>query len=188
VQGKKANFNPKQGESWLYGKKVFILLFLRSGMRATEIGRIIAISIIGALCIFFVQPWLYQSGSFFLSDVDPEQWIANAYIPASSLVFGVTLGATCLWYGLSLKASPQRSKDTATWRTLWWVILLGPIVSAGLALYLCRDSDDAFISLVFMYIFDILLMYWITTASSSPGHTKHLPPGSFALRQLFEPR
>jgi len=157
-------------------------------MRAQEIIRIIVITMVGASLLFFVQPWLYHQGVIFLSDVSPEEWVADAYIPASILIFIVSLVATALWYGFAAKAKPQRSSDTSTWRVLWWVILLGPVLSVSGALYLCRESSDALVSLTLMYVFDILLMYWIATASSSPGHTKHLPPGSFAIRQIFEPR
>lgn len=157
-------------------------------MRATEVIRIIAIVVIGAVIVFFAQPWLYQSRTLFLNDVDPVLWVADAYLPASSIVFFVTSAATVCWYVLSLKASPQRSRETSTWRTIWWVLLLPPVVSVCIALYLCRDSSEALVSLTFMYILDILLIYWIATASSSPGHTKHLPPGSFAIRHIFEPR
>lgn len=158
-------------------------------MRPAEIIRIIVIVVIGAIVVFLVQPWLYQSGNIFLTDVDTAQWIENSYVPASIIVFIVTSATTFLWYGLSLKASPKRSSEMSAWRTLWWVFLLGPILSAMFGLYLCqKDSSDALVPVALMYVLDVLLLYWVTTASSSPGHTKHLPPGSFLLRQLFDPR
>lgn len=157
-------------------------------MRAKEIIRIVAITGVGAAVIFFVQPWLYRQGVIFLSDVTPEEWVVDAYVPASILVFGVSLTATCLWYGFAARAQPQRSGDTLIWRNLWWMLFLGPVLSVSGALVICRESRDALVSLTLMYVLDILLLYWIATASSSPGHTKYLPPGAFTIRQIFEPR
>ena len=157
-------------------------------MRALEIIRIIAIMVFGACLVFLVQPWLYQSGILFLSDVDPEQWVAESYTPSASIVYGVTSVATWLWYGLALKAKPQRSQDTANWRVLWWIIFLAPVVSVVAVLWFFRESNDALVWQAGMYVLDVLLLYWISTASSSPGHTKLLPPFSLAIRQITEPR
>lgn len=154
-------------------------------MRAQEIVRIVIMVVIGASTLFFIQPLLYLRRIISLGDVSPEQWIENAYTPASILIFTVSLAATGSWYIFASKANLRQSKDTFSWRLLWWVIFLGPVLSVLGGLYICRSSSDALISLTLMYTADILLMYWVTTAISSPGHTKFLPPGSFTMRSLL---
>lgn len=157
-------------------------------MRAFEVIRIIALTVLGVALMLFVQPWLYQSQILFLSDVtDTETWIADEYLQGAYLVGGVSVVATFIWYFLSARAKILTSKDTSTWRLLWWLILLLPVLSIGGALAFYNSSRDALLTLTVLYILDVLLLFWLPTATSSPLSTKFLPPGSFLMRRLFEP-
>jgi len=157
------------------------------GMNVFEMLRIIAITLLGAIVMFFLQPWLYQSQILFLGDVTPENWIADEYMPGAYLVAAVSILGTLLWYFLSARAKILTSQDTSRWRLFWWLICLLPLLSIGGALSFFNTSRDALLTLAVLYVIDVLLLFWLTTATSSPAPTKFLPPGAFVLRRLVEP-
>jgi hypothetical protein len=156
-------------------------------MRPLELIRIITIVVLGAALVFVLQPWLYQSQTLFLSDQDVETWLTDQYMPGAYLVGGVAIAATFLWYFLSSGAKILSSKDTSQWRLLWWVILLIPVLSIGGAIAFFNKSRDALLTLTILYVLDVLVLFWLPTATSSPLPTKFLPPGSFLMRRLLEP-
>lgn len=156
-------------------------------MRALELIRIITIVVLGAALIFFLQPWLYYSQNIVIGDVDLKVWLADQYMPGAYLVGGVAIAATFLWYFLSAGAKILSSKDTSQWRLLWWIILLAPVLSIGGALAFFNRSRDALLTLTLLYVLDVLVLFWLPTATSSPMATKFLPPGSFLMRRLLEP-
>jgi hypothetical protein len=60
-----------------------------------------------------------------------------------------------------------------------------PIVGTGLAIVLSRQSilapkssGDAILSLIILFTIDIIFIYWLTTATSTPGCARRLPPGA----------
>lgn len=132
------------------------------------------------------QPWLFRSNAISLDVPDVEQWIATEYTSSTYWVLGAAIAATVIWYVAASTANPLTAKDTSSWRLLWWIVLLLPIASVGIALWL-QTEEGARLWLAFMYIIDIAIMYWLPTASSSPGLTKYLPPGSRNIRNLLEP-
>jgi len=156
-------------------------------MNVFELVRIIAITILGCILMFAVQPWLYQSQTLFLADVAPEAWVADEYMPGAYLVAAVSIIGTLLWYFCSAGARILTSQDTSRWRLFWWIVFLMPLLSIGGALYFFNKSRDALLSVAFLYVFDIFFLFWLPTATSSPAPTKFLPPGAFVLRRLSEP-
>ena len=155
-------------------------------MKALEIIRIISITVVGIALVLIGQPWLYRSNVISLDVPDIEQWIATDYTVGTYWVLGASVIATLVWYVSAASANPLTAKATASWRLLWWIFLLLPIAGIGVAMYL-QNEPSARLWLVAMYVFDILLLYWLPTASSSPGLTKYLPPGSRNIRNLVEP-
>lgn len=155
-------------------------------MKPLEIIRIIAITILGVVLMLLAQPWLYRSNVISLDVPDVEQWIVTDYTIGAYWVLGASIAATLIWYISASGANPLTAKDTASWRLLWWIVLLLPIVGIGVALYL-QNEASARLWLVAMYVLDVLVLYWLPTASSSPGLTKYLPPGSRNIRNLVEP-
>jgi hypothetical protein len=155
-------------------------------MRSGELIRIIAIIVLGAVLMFVVQPWLYESQILFL-DTDPADWIANQYMPAAYLVGGVSIAATFAWYFLSAKARTLQAKGMDTWRLLWWIMFLAPILSIGGALAVFNQNKAALLVLGLLFTADVLWLFWLPTVTSSPEPSKFLPPGAFTIRRMIEP-
>jgi len=156
-------------------------------MRASELIRIAAFAVLGAFLVFFLQPWLYQNQILFISDQTVDTWLTDAYMPGAMLVFGIAFVGTLAWYFLSAGAKIVTGEDNSRWQVLWWIILLAPVLSVCAALAFFNSSQDALLSLTAFYVFDVVLLFWLPTATSSPLTTKFLPPGAFFLRRLFEP-
>jgi hypothetical protein len=147
--------------------------------------RILSVSIAGAVAMFLIQPFLYQSGILAITDVELETWVAEKYTSGAAIVFWTALAATLIWY-LSARRSQITSFDQASpMRLVWGLLLLIPIVGICVALAFFNDSSQALMSLTVLYVLDILLVYWFSTAISSPGLLKFIPPGSFTLRHLI---
>ena len=158
------------------------MLFL---MKPLELVRIIAIIVVGIALMLVAQPWLFRSGAIFL-DLNVEQWLVTEYMTSTYWVLGASVISTFVWYFAAANAKPLKSSDTDSWRLLWWIIFLVPILSIGVALFLQTDPSTR-LWLAAMYVFNIAILYWLPTASSSPGSTKYLPPGSKIIRDLLEP-
>ncbi|HEY9828877.1 MAG TPA: hypothetical protein V6D19_25950 [Stenomitos sp.] len=137
--------------------------------------------------IFLIQPWLYRSaiGFFLVTDLDIEDWLAEQYMPGAVIVFSTALGATILWYIIARNKAVTAASDVAPMRLPWGLLLLIPIIGICCALYFFNKSNDALLSLTFLYVVDTLMLYWFSTAISSPGLLKFIPPGSFTLRHLL---
>lgn len=155
-------------------------------MKPLELIRIIAITVFGIILVLLVQPWLYRSGFIPLDVFDVEQWIVTDYTPSSYWVLAASIAATVIWYFSAANAKPLTAKDTSSWRLLWWLFLLIPIASIGIALYQQTEPSSR-VALAGLYVIDVLVLYWLPTASSSPAHTKYLPPLSMPIRRLVEP-
>jgi hypothetical protein len=153
-------------------------------MRAAELTRIVIIIILGTGLVFFLQPWLYNSQTLFI-DTAPEEWISNQYLPGAYLISGISVAMTVGWYVLSAGAKILTSKDTSSWRLLWWIFLLVPLLSIGIALKVFNQDQTAMPSLALLFVIDVLILFWLPTVTSSPGHTMFLPPGSMTIRRMI---
>lgn len=150
-----------------------------------EVIRIVVVSLIGAAIMFLLQPWLYQNGIIALNDVEPEAWVGDKYIISAVTVFLVSIISVILWYAIASKAKVQLARETSSMAIVWWIFLLLPILSICAAIYFFNDSNDALLSLTGFFVFDILLIYWFSTAISSPCSLMFVVPGAFFLRNLF---
>ena len=155
-------------------------------MKAGEIIRIIVLSLIVAGLMFWIQPQIYQLKIIRISDVPMNPWLRNDYTTGAWIVFGCSLLATLIWYFLTAKAKVIGTLDTLRWQVIWWLLGFLPILGICIALYFFNRSQDALLSLTGFYIVDaIFLLFWLPTATSSPGSFKHIPPGAFLLRRLI---
>lgn len=155
-------------------------------MKAGEIIRIIVFSVLGLALMFWGQPWLYQNRIIPITDVPRiEAWVSNEYLPGATLVFVVSFIATVLWYVMAAKAKVNTASDSFRWQVVWWIVLLLPILSIFGAIGFFNRSQDALVSLTSFLILDaIFLLYWLPTATSSPGSLMYTPPGAFFMRRL----
>lgn len=147
--------------------------------------RILSVGIVGAILMFLVQPWLFQSGVLPITQVEVEPWISEKYTVGAAIVFSTALVATILWYTSALRAKVTTFNESSPMRLAWGLLLLIPIVGICVALYFYNDSNEALLPLTFMYVIDIVWVYWFATAISSPGLLKFIPPGSFTVRHLI---
>jgi hypothetical protein len=156
-----------------------------------EIIRLFVFPILGLLLMFVLQPTLYQSRVINLEDVKVDKWLPSGYYPPASLVFGCAIFAALIWV-IWNTMSPPPSNAAARGRSVaWWVLSLIPLLSiAGGVVWsriavLGKDvgSDQATLTLTFFFMIDVLLLYWLTTATSTPGLAKYLPPGAGLFRK-----
>lgn len=157
-------------------------------MKAGEIIRIIIFNVLGLILMFWLQPLVYQNRSIRVADYPGgvDTWIRENYFPSVGIVFGFSLLATLLWYFLTARAKVKNASDVASWNLVWWLLGLLPIIGIAIALIFFNNSDDALLSLTGFLIFDgLFLLYWLPTATSSPGSFKYIPPGAMTIRRLI---
>ncbi|MDJ0901000.1 MAG: hypothetical protein QNJ55_19530 [Xenococcus sp. MO_188.B8] len=155
-------------------------------MKAGEIIRIIIFVVIGLGLMFWIQPLIYTGRYIRLRDVVAVDWVADNYSIGAGVVFGFSIFATLLWSFFTAKAQIRGAVDVSRWQVMWWLLGLLPIIGIAIALIFINQSDDALLSLAGFFIFDGLIwLFWLPTATSSPGLFKHIPPGSFMLRRII---
>jgi len=156
-------------------------------VRQSELLRIVGFSFLGWLLMHLFQPFLYrnQLPFFALTSVPRiESWIGNYYMPGATIVLSSSIFATLLWYFLASRAQPRTAHDRQSWLLVWCLILFIPVLSIIVALFLFSFTPEARLSLTVLYILDAALLYWFTTATSSPRDLIYTPPGAFILRRL----
>ena len=154
-------------------------------MQLTEVIRLFVIPILGMMLMFVVQPLLFSGQWLRLSDVKIQTWLNSHYMPMAIIVFASSLLALVIWIGWNLK-SPHRTPEAGAQRaSSWWFISIIPIIGTVLAIVLSRQSilapkssGDAILPLIILFTIDIIVIYWLTTATSSPCGARRLPPGA----------
>ena len=156
-------------------------------MKASEIIRIIIFSLTGLIVMFLAQPFLFRSRItiFRISDIDVGTWINNYYNPGGIVVFVVSVLSTIIWYLMTANAKAHQAKEVAQWVVVWWIFLLFPVLSICVAIGFFTGSNDTLVFLTIFFVLDILLLFWLPTATSTPGGLKFVPPGSIHLRRFF---
>ncbi len=150
-----------------------------------DVIRILSVAIVGAILMFLVQPWLFQSGIVPITQVEVDTWLSEKYTVGAVIVFSTALVATILWYVSALRAKVTAFNEASPLRLVWGLLLLLPIIGICVALFFYNNSSEALLPLTFMYVVDVVWVYWFTTAISSPGLLKFIPPGSFTVRHLI---
>jgi hypothetical protein len=154
----------------------------------TEVIRLFVIPILGMMLMFVVQPLLFSGQWLRLTDVKVQSWLNNHYMPMAGMVFASSLLAVVVWIGWNMK-SPFRTPEAGAQRVgSWWLISIIPIIGATIAIVLSRQSilapkssGDAILPLIILFTIDIIVIYWLTTATSTPSPAHRLPPGSMNL-------
>jgi hypothetical protein len=155
-----------------------------------EVIRLFLIPLTGAVVMFVLQPILYQSQMLRLTDVKPQIWVNAHYFPAAIIVFACAIFTALGWCALNTLSPPDGMKAAKKRATLWWTIGIIPVFSIGLAIFLSRQgilapkgSNDATISMICLFLFDVLWLYWLTTATTTPGLARSIPPGAGLFRK-----
>ena len=156
-------------------------------MRSTpaEIIRLFVIPILGTMLMFVAQPLLFSQQFVRLTDVTVKTWLNNHYYPMASIVFASLLLAVVIWIGWSIKSPPKDTAAGVQRAGSWWFISIIPIIGTAIAIVLSRQgilapksSGDAILPLIILFSIDIIVIYWLTTATSTPGIARRLPPGA----------
>jgi hypothetical protein len=158
-------------------------------MKPIELIRMLCFLGLGGILMFLVQPLLYQNqlSFFFISDQPVDTWISNEYTPAATLVFCVASVMAIVWYFWSARAKISMAEQVQGWRLTWGLMGLLPVISIGVAIGIFNTSADGLATLTFLFVIDVLILYWLSTATSSPAPVKYVPPFSALLRPLIEP-
>lgn len=155
-------------------------------MKRGEIIRIIGFGVIGFVLMFYGQPLLYKNRAIRITDVSVKAWLREDYIVAAGIVFALSVLATIIWCFLTARAKVGGAIDAFRWQVVWWLLGLLPVLGIGIALFGFNRSEDGLLSLAGFLLFDGLIwLFWLPTATSSPGSFKHIPPGAFLIRRLI---
>lgn len=150
-----------------------------------EVIRLFVIPILGMMLMFVVQPLLFSGQWLRLTDVKVQTWINNHYLPMAAIVLASSLLAVVVWIAWNIK-SPHKTPEAGAQRVgSWWFISIIPMIGIIIAIFLSRQSilapkssGDAILPLIMLFAIDIIVIYWLTTASSTPGGARRLPPGA----------
>ena len=149
--------------------------------------RAIVVTIIGGSLIFFVQPWLYQNTFFSPRDVpDVDVWVRDIYRLNANIVFGVSIFSQVAWHFIAHRFRGDE-REAPNMKTPWWCFFSFTIITSFVTVYFLGGSGDdrsgdALPSLAFFFFVDVLIIYWLATAISSPRALKYIPPGSLFIR------
>lgn len=155
-------------------------------MRVSEITRIVFFGVVGIFIMFVLQPLLYTRRFIDLSDVnDIQNWVSDFYMKGALIVFFTSAIATLIWLLFAATSKGHKADDVNKSQPIWWVIGFIPIVGIGLAIGPYKGSNDALVSLTFFYIIDVFILYWLATATSTPGSLMYIPPLSDKMRDFI---
>jgi hypothetical protein len=150
-----------------------------------EVIRLFVIPLLGLMLMFFIQPILFMSNIFRLSDVRVQTWVNSHYMPAAGIVFAFSLLAILIWIGWNVKSPPASVSEAFRRQGPWWFLSLIPIFGIVISIVLSRQgilapkgSNDATVYLGILFFLDVAVLYWLTTATSTPGLARGIPPGS----------
>jgi cytochrome bd-type quinol oxidase subunit 2 len=154
-------------------------------LQIDEVIRLFVIPLVGTMLMFVVQPLLFSGQWLRLTDVKVQSWLNNHYMPMAAIVLACTLLSVAIWIGWNVKSPHHDISEGERRATAWWFLSLIPIVGSILAIVLSRQSilapkgsSDAILPLVVLFTIDIITIYWLTTATSTPANGRRLPPGS----------
>ncbi len=154
-------------------------------MKSGEITRLIICLIIGALIIFLGQPKIYDLRIVRITDIpDLKEWIGSYYMNQAAIVFVSSLISVIFW-SISAVRSKANGSELKTWQGVWYTLLFVNVLSIFIAIYLNKVSDDALLSSAFFLLFDVIWIFWLGTALSSPNLFMYLPPGAGTIRRVF---
>jgi uncharacterized caspase-like protein len=156
-----------------------------SSTRTSKIPRIIVIFAL-SLFLFFAKGQLFVGEVIVLTDIaSVEEWFNGHYSIGASIVYFTSFFSTVLWYFIVANIKIVRQKDAKCISLIWWEFMSLQVIAIWIAISFFNNSNDALIWLILFYIFDVGLIFWFTTATTSPGNLKFIPPLSVFLRRYI---
>ena len=157
-------------------------------MKAIEVICAVAVTILGAVLLLVIQPALYLNYTISLNDIQKVgDWVNFNYLPAAVLLLGFCLVAQVIWYRVAVKFQGDE-RDASKMNLIWWFLLIGVLVGIAIAIFRSAftsgGSAQAVPSLLFLFLLDGAILFWLATAISTPNRAlKYIVPGSFYLRR-----
>lgn len=158
-------------------------------MKAGEVIRATCITLFGAFLLFLMLPWLYQYTFLTPLDVEVEEWISEKYLIGATIVFVVTVISQLIWFAIAVRYRGDE-KDVEAKLVYWWGLLILSLVSIAISIYICcmssGGSGEVFPSLILFFLVAVAVIYWLTTATSTPGALMFIVPKSLDIRNIFK--
>lgn len=132
------------------------------------------ISIVTGFILFIAQRWLLATGGWGLIQIvtTSRQEYANSYFtPAALIVLIVSTVCAIIWYVIAARWSVHFApiKEMASARLIWAGLSLPPVLSVVItALIFGGISPTAFPWLLLFLVLNLLIVYWLSTALSTP--------------------
>ena len=158
-------------------------------MHLGEIIRAVGFTFGGLILLFLVAPWLYQYTILAPVDVDVLEWIPGSYTTGAVIVFSCSLVSQVLWLAkaVNYKGDDRGAKDNEKY---WYLGLAISLISIPVALFFTtfgqEGSSIALPSLFVIFAGAVAAIYWLATASSTPGALKFIVPYALDIRRIFE--
>lgn len=80
----------------------------------------------------------------------------------------ISLISVIFWSVAGIKSKATGSELKA-WQGVWYGLLFINVLSIFIAIYLKKVSDDAVLSSAFFLLFNVIWIFWLGTALSSPN-------------------
>jgi hypothetical protein len=167
-------------------------------MRAKNFITLITTLGLASIFVLVLQPHIFQEPMIPLSmsSRDLDTWWSNIFSPTTNIIFVAGLVTTLIWFIKATTSKYTKSSDVLGARLLWWGIfwgylLLSFIAFAGLN-YFANNSNkpikgifEASLWSAPFLLLDVILLFWLPTASSTPKTLRYIPPFSMSLRKLI---
>ncbi|MDD1426748.1 hypothetical protein MEO94_20155 [Dolichospermum sp. ST_sed9] len=157
--------------------------------RSQQILRIGTVSLSGVV-LMVIERQLFSMGVISLGVRNRELWVMQNFTPAAIIVWLASVIFAGLWYVTALvsKDTFDPKKDLKAMLSKWvgfFLITLLIAIFVALYFYGSANSPTAFLWFLKFMIIDTILIYWISTAISTPGLLEYIVPGSQRLRKLL---
>ena len=165
------------------------VVIIGNSMYLGEAIRAVSCTIGGLFLLFMVTPWLYQYTVLAPVDVDVFEWIPGIYITGATIVSSCSLITQVLWIANAVyyKGDDREAKYHEKY---WYLGLAISVMSIPVALFFVSFGTEgslmALPSLIVIFAGAVAAIYWLATATSTPGPLKFIVPYSLDIRSLFE--
>lgn len=160
--------------------------------------RLIVLTALSVIMLFIAQKHFYESGRlifFKVQNVKLADWIEQQYLVGAYVVFITSITATILWFFFTSQKKTNQSSDVeelkklkSRWLMNWRVLLAIPIIGILIAVFYINKEPHVYFSLTLCFTFDVILLYWLPTTTSSLGDLKLTPPGAVFVRSFLGDR
>jgi hypothetical protein len=148
--------------------------------------RIIVLNSIGPLWALILAPGLFENyfySAFSADGVDVKQLLHGDVFTAFSIYWVCTMIAQIWWLWraeINMNAPQLLPKAKATWWILASILMLAGIILMALYVWIPYPQlpITGLLLLVFLNSIDFLILFWMATATGTPGMYRSVVPGA----------